>query len=303
MSELHLLRPLWLWSLIPIALLWFGLWRSQDRITEWKKLIDPHLLEHLLVGGQRRRRLRPIHLTLILWVLCTVALAGPTWEREPSPFADDQAGLMILLKASATMDATDVQPSRLERSKHKLKDLLERREGAATGLIVYSGSAHLVMPLTRDRRIVTAMAAEISPALMPVDGDSLDEALELAESVIDRAGVPGSVLVIADAVSPAQVDAVGLSAPDLPLQFLAVNPPNAPIDAGLQQAAQSRGAGVTRLTIDQDDVDRIVGKAETDFRRAPMDDGGEHWRDAGYLVVPLIAFIALVWSRKGWVVS
>ena len=303
MSELHLLRPLWLWSLIPIALLWFGLWRSQDRITEWKKLIDPHLLEHLLVGGQRRRRLRPIHLTLILWVLCTVALAGPTWEREPSPFADDQAGLMILLKASGTMDATDVQPSRLERSKHKLKDLLERREGAATGLIVYSGSAHLVMPLTRDRRIVTAMAAEISPALMPVDGDSLDEALELAESVIDRAGVPGSVLVIADAVSPAQVDAVGLSAPDLPLQFLAVNPPNAPIDAGLQQAAQSRGAGVTRLTVDQDDVDRIAGKAETDFRRAPMDDGGEHWRDAGYLVVPLIAFIALVWSRKGWVVS
>ena len=303
MSELHLLRPLWLWSLIPIALLWFGLWRSQDRITEWKKLIDSHLLEHLLVGGRHRRRLRPIHLTLILWVLCAVALAGPTWESEPSPFADDQAGLMILLKASGTMDATDVQPSRLERSKHKLKDLLERREGAATGLIVYSGSAHLVMPLTRDRRIVTAMAAEISPALMPVDGDSLDEALELAESVIDRAGVPGSVLVIADAVSPAQVDAVGLSAPDLPLQFLAVNPPNAPIDAGLQQAAQSRGAGVTRLTIDQDDVDRIVGKAETDFRRAPMDDGGEHWRDAGYLVVPLIAFIALVWSRKGWVVS
>jgi Ca-activated chloride channel family protein len=303
MSELHLLRPLWLWSLIPIALLWFGLWRSQDRITEWKKLIDPHLLEHLLVGGRRRRRLRPIHLTLILWVLCVVALAGPTWEREPSPFADDQAGLMILLKASTTMDATDVQPSRLERSKHKLRDLLERREGAATGLIVYSGSAHLVMPLTRDRRIVTAMAAETSPALMPVDGDALGEALELAESVIDRAGVPGSVLVIADAVSPAQVDAVGLSAPDLPFQFLAVNPPNAPIDAGLQQAAQSRGAAVTRLTIDKSDVDRIAGKAQTDFRRAPMDDGGEHWRDAGYLVVPLIAFIALAWSRKGWVVS
>jgi Ca-activated chloride channel family protein len=303
MSELHLLRPIWLGSLIPIALLWFGLWRSQYRITEWKKLIDPHLLEHLLVGGRRRGRLRPIHLTLILWVLCAVALAGPTWEREPSPFADDQAGLMILLKASATMDATDVQPSRLERSKHKLKDLLKRREGAATGLIVYSGSAHLVMPLTRDRRIVTAMAAEISPALMPVDGDSLDEALELAESVIDRAGVPGSVLVIADAVSPAQVDAVGLSAPDLPLQFLAVNPPNATIDAGLQQAARSRGAGVTRLTIDQDDVDRIAGKAEMNFRQAPMDDGGEHWRDAGYLVVPLIAFIALAWSRKGWLVS
>ncbi len=54
-----------------------------------------------------------------------VAMAGPSWEREPSPFADDTAGLVVLLKASTTMEATDVQPSRLERSKHKLRDLLE----------------------------------------------------------------------------------------------------------------------------------------------------------------------------------
>ena len=170
MDELHFLRPLWLWGLVPAALIWLGLWRLQDPVSEWKKLIDPHLLEHLLVERQRRRRLRPIHLTLVLWGLCAVALAGPTWEREPSPFADDQAGLMVLLKASTTMNSTDVQPSRLERSKHKLTDLLERREGAATGLIVYSGSAHLVMPLTRDRRIVTTMAEEISSAIMPAPG-------------------------------------------------------------------------------------------------------------------------------------
>ena len=117
MDELHLLRPMWMWSLVPAGLIWLGLWRLQDRVSEWKKLIDPHLLEHLLVEKQRRRRLRPIHLTLILWVLCVIALAGPTWEREPSPFADDQAGLMVLLKSSATMNATDVQPSRLDQGR------------------------------------------------------------------------------------------------------------------------------------------------------------------------------------------
>jgi Ca-activated chloride channel family protein len=303
MDELHLLRPLWLWTLVPAFLIWFGLWRLQDRVAAWKKLIDPHLLEHLLVEKQSRRRLRPIHLTLILWLLCAVALAGPTWEREPSPFADDQAGLMVLLKASTTMNATDVQPSRLERSKHKLTDLLERRESAATGLIAYSGSAHLVMPLTRDRRIVTTMAEEVGPEIMPVDGDALGEALEQAASVFDRAGVPGSVLVIADAVSPSQLDAVTTAAPELPVQFLAVNPPNAPIDSGLEQAARARGAAVTRLTIDTADVEKIARTAQTDFKKAPMDEDGEHWKDAGYLMVPVIAFLALAWSRKGWVVS
>ena len=249
MAEFHFLRPLWLWSLVPIVLIWWGLWRRQDVVAAWRKVVDPHLLEHLLVGEQQKRLLRPIHLTLVLWVACALALAGPTWEREPSPFADDRAGLVVLMKASNTMNATDVQPSRLERSKHKLRDLLERREGAATGLIVYSGSAHLVMPLTRDGRIISAMASELSPELMPVDGDSLGEALGLAASVLERAGVPGSVLVVADAVSPSQVGAVTTAAPDLPVQFLSVRPPNAPVDDGLRQAADARRGAVTRLAI------------------------------------------------------
>lgn len=303
MDELHLLRPLWLWTLVPALLVWLGLWRLQDRVSDWKRAIDPHLLEHLLVGRRRRRLVRPVHLVLLLWVLCAVALAGPTWEREPSPFADDQAGLIVLLKVSETMNATDVQPSRLERAKHKLSDLLEARQGAATGLIVYSGSAHLVMPLTRDRRIVTAMAAEISSEIMPVDGDALDQAMQEAGRMLDRAGVPGSVLVIADAVSPSQVDAVAAVAPDLPVQFLAVSPSNAPLDQGLHEGARARNATVVRLTVDDRDVERIARTAQSDFRSAPMNEGGESWKDAGYSLLPLIALIALAWSRRGWAVT
>ena len=303
MDELHLLRPQWLWALVPAVLIWWGFWRLQNRTAEWQRFFDPHLLEHLLVGEKTRRLLRPIHLALILWILCVIAMAGPTWQREPSPFADDTAGLVVLLKASSTMDATDVQPSRLERSKHKLRDLLKLREGASTGLIVYSGSAHLVMPLTRDDRMITAMAAELSPDLMPVDGDALGEALDLAANLLDRAGVPGSVLVLADAVSPSQASAVAAAAPDMPVQFLAIKPLNTPLDAGLQQAAGARGASVTPLTIDQSDVERVAQRAQSDFRVAPVAGGGERWRDAGFYILPLIALVALAWSRKGWVVS
>jgi Ca-activated chloride channel homolog len=302
-GEFHFIRPLWLWSLLPAVFIWWGLWRGQDRVESWKRVIDSHLLEHLLVGEQQRRRLRPIHLLLGLWLLTAAAVAGPSWEREPSPFADDQAGLVVLLKAGTTMDATDVQPSRMERAKQKLSDLLERRDGAATGLIVYSGSAHLVMPLTRDGRIINTMAAELSPALMPVDGDALGEALDLAATVLYRAGVPGSVLVVADAVSPSQENAVVTAAPDLPVQFLSVMPPNAPLDSGLEQAARARGATVTRLSVDSSDVATISRRAQSDFRAAPMDEGGDRWKDGGYLLLPFIALLALAWSRKGWVVS
>jgi len=151
--------------------------------------------------------------------------------------------------------------------------------------------------------MITAMAAELGADLMPVDGDALGEALDLAADLLDRAGVPGSVLVMADAVSPSQVTAVAAAAPDLPVQFLAVKPVSAPLDPGLRQAADSRRASVTPLTIDQTDVERIARRAQSDFRAAPVAGGGERWRDAGYYLLPLIALVALAWSRKGWVLT
>jgi Ca-activated chloride channel family protein len=162
-TELHLLRPWWLLSLLPLLAIWWALRRRQDAMGQLRSMIDPCLLEHLLVGGGAKRRLRPIHLLGLIWVLSALALAGPTWEREPSPFAEDDAGLMVLLKVSGTMEATDVQPTRLARAKQKLQDLLALREGQSTGLIVYSGSAHLVIPLTRDGRIIIAMIEDLTP--------------------------------------------------------------------------------------------------------------------------------------------
>ena len=94
MSDFHFLRPLWLLAFLPALAVWWRLWRRQDRVAPWRQIVDAHLLEHLLVGKHRQRRLRPIHLLLALWVLSAAALAGPTWRRAPSPFADDVSYLV-----------------------------------------------------------------------------------------------------------------------------------------------------------------------------------------------------------------
>ena len=57
---------------------------------------------------------------------------------------------VIALDLSATMNAVDVQPSRLERAKQKIRDLLALRSGARTALVAYAGSAHTVLPLSDD---------------------------------------------------------------------------------------------------------------------------------------------------------
>ena len=302
MAEFHFLRPEMLLSLLPLLLVWWILWRGQDAYAQLKKVVDPHLLEHLIVGDTQSRQPRPVHLLSAVWLISALALAGPAWEREPAPFADDDTGLVVLLKVSGTMQATDVQPSRLARAKHKLRDLLQARKGLSTGLIVYSGSAHLVMPLTRDARIVSAMAEDLTPELMPADGDVLGEALQLADSLLQRAGVPGSVLVMADAVAPAQAENIAVATPSLPVQFLVITAPSTMVDAGLERAASVLGAQVVRLSVDEADVQRVAQRAQSNFKAVAGVASGDRWRDAGYLLLPLIALLALTWSRRGWLV-
>jgi Ca-activated chloride channel family protein len=241
LHNFHFLRPYWLLILIPAMLVWWTLFRRQNDKSAWKGLIAPHLLDHLIVASDRKARIRPIHLLLVVWVLMGVSLSGPSWRKEPSPFAEDTAGMFVLLKVTPSMMAEDIPPSRLERAKQKLHDLLDLRQGGATGLIAYSGSAHLVMPLTRDARIVNTMAEGLGPDTMPVEGDALADAISLAGKLFNQSGRIGSVVVIADTVSPAQIAKFDQrdSQVQIPLQFLALNPLGVPADKGLAEAANA----------------------------------------------------------------
>ena len=140
--DFHFLRPAWLLALLPVVMVWLIVGRRGDVIRQWRKVIAPHLLAHLSVGSQDRWRFRPLHLTILVLLLGIIGLAGPTWEREISPFAEDTAPLIIVLDLSASMNAADVQPTRLKRAKQKVRDLLSLRSGSRSALIAYAGSSH-----------------------------------------------------------------------------------------------------------------------------------------------------------------
>ncbi|MGB5467107.1 MAG: VWA domain-containing protein, partial [Sedimenticolaceae bacterium] len=187
LTELHFLRPLWLLVLLPALLLTWVLWRRRGDLA-WRNVIAPHLLPHLLAGsGETAGRFRPLHLLGAFWLVAVIAIAGPAWQREPAPFTDQRVPLVIVLHLGASMLAEDIQPTRLERATHKIRDLLALRPGARTALIAYAGSAHLVMPFTTDARLVEEFAGELSPGLMPRPGNAPAEALTLATQLLQQA--------------------------------------------------------------------------------------------------------------------
>ncbi len=101
---------------------------------------------------------------------------------------------MVVLKAGETMNQSDLMPSRMERARLKVADFAAERKGQPLGLVAYAGTAHLVLPPTRDTSVVATMAAEISPEIMPKQGDNLVGALQLAVNTLGDSG--GSIVVL-----------------------------------------------------------------------------------------------------------
>jgi Ca-activated chloride channel family protein len=303
-SAFHFERPLWLLALLPALLLWLLQHRASDAGERWRRVIDPDLLRHLLVGGQARARITPNGLLLSAWGLVTIAVAGPAWELEPSPFADAKPPVVVVLKVTPSMQAGDLAPTRLDRGRQKLADLLARREGAATGLIAYAGSSHLVLPPTPDTQVVLSMAKALAPQVMPTDGDDLAGAVAEAERILASGRRGGSILVMADVVSGDQIGRIAARPPGTPhpAVILALVPPGQDAPS-LAQAARSLDAPLVATTVDQADVAAIASRLDRAETAADVAGEGRHWKEAGYWLTPLLALIAVGWFRRGWVLS
>lgn len=296
-TQFHFLRPAALLLAVPVIIIWWFWQRQSDPLAGWRKQIAPDLLEVLVEGNESSAR-GPVKWVLAGWLLAVVLIAGPTWRLEPSPFAEDATPLLVLLKADVSMDTPDPAPSRLERAHLKIADLAAARKGQPLGLVVYAGSAHLVLPPTRDTDVVAEMAGEISPAIMPVPGDRLDLALREATRVLKRADQGGAIVVIADEIDtdPAALqEAAGDF--DHPIQILQVRSPETPVEESFGSAARTLRAAVEPMSVDDTDIESLVRRAT----RAPVaqsGDGTDRWEDSGYWFLPLFGILLLFSFRR-----
>ena len=149
-EQFHFLRPMWLLLLPVVWWLWWWTWRQHDPLSGWRKQVDPDLLDALVIGNHQPNR--GWWLPWIGWTVAVVSVAGPVWQREPSPFAEDSPPLLVLLSAQSSMSQAPPAPSRMERAQLKLVDLAKSDPTRAIGLIAYAGSAHLVRLTVNNRR-------------------------------------------------------------------------------------------------------------------------------------------------------
>ncbi|MCV6584827.1 MAG: VWA domain-containing protein, partial [Marinibacterium sp.] len=171
LDAFHFMRPLLLLAVIPLVVLYWSIRRQQIRRDPPKEGLAPHLRAALTMGGDARRRLLPIDGVAVTLALLILGAAGPTWSRQPDPFVAQSAPLVVAIHVGSSMSDSDLAPTRLERGKQKIRDLLTLREGARTALVAYAGSAHAVLPMTEDPGVMLPYLEGLSPEIMPKDGN------------------------------------------------------------------------------------------------------------------------------------
>jgi Ca-activated chloride channel family protein len=325
-ADFHFIRPEWL-LVIPVAIVIAVLLaRRQLGAGHWRDVIDPELMPHVL----SRKRGRGVDwrwwLTGLGGVVAAVALAGPAWQRIEQPvFRADQA-LVIALDLSRSMDAEDVQPSRLARAKLKILGILDRREGGQTALLVYTANAFTVTPLTDDTDTIGALVSSLSTDIMPSRGSYPEVGIRKAQSLLEQAGVGfGEVLLVADGgASPAAEKAArDLRDAGYLLSVMGVGTrEGAPIprmsggfvtdtrgqiavarleERGLRELAAAGGGRFAVLTADESDLDHLLSGevfAATEVGDESM--ASDQWREEGPWLVLLLLPLAALAFRKGW---
>jgi Ca-activated chloride channel homolog len=200
-TEFHFIRPYWLLAIIPAAFLLWMLAKRHLINKHWESVCDPELLPYILVGKTGAKKNTNIILAGVVFLLSIIALAGPSWERLPQPVFQKESALVIALDLSISMFADDIKPSRLERARFKISDLLNLRKEGQTALIVYAGDAFIVTPLTDDVKTIKSQLSALSPEIMPSLGSNTETAITKSTDLLKQAGVSkGHILLVTDEV-------------------------------------------------------------------------------------------------------
>jgi Ca-activated chloride channel family protein len=320
---LHFLRPLWLLALPAIVLTWWLVRRRDASQAEPAAFVAPHLRTALTINRSARDGFRAVDGVALVMLAAAVAAAGPTWSKQASPWFAETAPLVIALEVSDSMRSNDLQPTRLDRARFKVLDLVAERTGSRTALIAYAGSAHIVVPPSTDIEVLKPFLESLDPAIMPQAGTSAAGVLPLARSLLGDESSVATLLFVNDGFDAADVPdleafAAIAGAPSMAALVVgseaggvALLPDGSPVMAAgggrldtridvalLRRVAGEAGVTVVRSATGAADIRQLLRAIESNLREA--DDPDAQWRDQGWWLLWPMLLLSLLWFRRGW---
>jgi len=193
-------EPVWLWlALIPWLMIGLRRWLGMSVRTAYADSALLPWAQTRQSGYLLGRRYWRYLVSAIAWLLLAAAMAGPRQAQSVYTGQQDHLPeLMIVLDVSHSMTARDIQPTRLQRARLELYDLVSRIEGWRIGLVLYAAHPHLLLPPSRDKSLLRYYLQLPRDGLLPTEGTDLLTALRYAAQVNKPSDVHRTLLLLTD---------------------------------------------------------------------------------------------------------
>lgn len=179
--------PAWLWALLALPVLALLEWRALERAKRAARALVGPRPQHALLA-QTLPHARRVGFVLRLGAIGLLALgaAGPQWGRETVRRQSQGSDLVFVIDVSASMDARDVAPSRLDEARREALGLLERVQGSRAGVVGFAGDAVRLCPLTLDHAATRLVLESLSSSSVSTPGTDVGKALRAALKLLPQ---------------------------------------------------------------------------------------------------------------------
>lgn len=160
---------------------------------------DETLLNHLMPAFSSRRSRVKSTLLLIAFILQVFVMAGPQFGAKIETMKRKGIEIMVALDVSNSMNAMDIQPSRLEMAKMAVSRLVDKLGNDRIGMVVFAGQAYVQLPITTDYPSAKMFLSSISTDMIPTQGTAIGAAIDLcSNSFSSTPDINRAIIVITD---------------------------------------------------------------------------------------------------------
>ena len=189
---------LWLLLLVPVLVL-VALLGHRKRKKQLKAFGEPELLKDLMPDVSAYRPWVKLGLAVFAFALLVVMLARPQMGTKITHEKRNGIEAVIAIDVSNSMMAQDVVPSRLEKSKLLIENLVDHFTHDRIGLVVFAGDAFVQLPITTDYVSAKMFLQNIDPSLVATQGTDIAKAINLSmRSFSQQKDIGKAVIVITD---------------------------------------------------------------------------------------------------------
>lgn len=321
--------PIYLWLLLLIPLLAIvRLISLRSKRKKLKRLGDPELLSQLSPDVSKVRPAVKFWLLEAALALIVVMVARPQMGRQINSDKREGIETIIAMDISNSMLAQDVTPSRLEKSKMMVEDLVDHFNQDKIGLIVFAGDAFVQLPITSDYISAKMFLQNIDPSLIQTQGTDIGQAIDLAMHSFTQDTKTGKAIIVItdgeDHEGGAEEMAEKAHDAGINVYILGIgDPKGAPIPIGNGQYMKDKSGNTVMTALNEDMCKKVAaagkgvyihvdnsGIAEEqldneldklqkgDINNVVYSDFDEQFQAVGILVILLLVIEVLVFETK-----